>query len=187
MSRIILIVLALSIGIACIIGWSFEVPRVDGTVDVGLLIIRAATIGAAVGFVVGLGIAFTAKTFLGRFQAIATAVILLTIATPLLAHYTNRTLSADEAVVIELPVKQVTSEYSGRGLTRDALDAGPDAFSIYVETEDGLIRLRQTDGERPEVGATRTLPVLRNPGYWGYPLYALVETEPGDERVPSFE
>ena len=170
-----LIALAFLIGIGCIIGWAFEIPRIDGTIDVGLLIVRAATIGAGVGFVLGVVISLSSKTFIGRFQAVATSVILCTVGGPLLGHYTNRAFSREDVQIMDLPVKQVTSEFSGRGVSRDALEAGPNAYSIYVETEDGLVRLRQQGGEAPEIGPSRTLPVLRNPGYWGYPLYALAE------------
>ena len=181
-----LIALAFLIGIGCIVGWAFEIPRIDATVGVGLLIVRAATIGAGVGFVLGMVISMASKTFIGRFQAVATSVVLCTVVGPLLGHYTNRALSREAAQVMDLPVKQVTSEFKGRGVSRDALEAGPDAYSIYVETEDGLVRLRQQGGEAPDIGPSRTLPVLRNPGYWGYPLYALADA-PAATAEQSFE
>ncbi len=180
-----LVVLALLAGVACVIGWSIELPLVDATVNAGELIIRAATYGAGSGILVGLLASLPLKTFLGRFQTIATAVIILTVATPLLALVTNRQFGVDQTVELQLPVKQVTAEWSGRGLTREALDQPADGYSIYVETDEGLLRLRQAGGEAPEITATRSLPVFRNPGYWGYPLYELAPVD--STLVPSFE
>lgn len=185
MTRIVLVTLAFGIGIGSAVGWSLELPRVDATVDAGELIISAATYGAIAGFVVGLGLSFMAKTFIGRFQNIATSILLLSVATPLLAMITNRELAEDDTELIELPVKQVTAEWSGRGLTREALDGEAESYSIYVEAPEGLTRLRQSGGSAPVIDATRQLPVYRNPGYWGYPLYALAPVD--TNRVPSFE
>ncbi len=185
MLRSALVVLAFLGGVACVIGWSLELPTVDATVNAGELIIRAATVGAGAGLVVGLLSCLALETFLGRFQAIATAIILFTIGAPLLALVTNRSLGADQTIELQLPVKQVTAEWSGRGLTREALDQPADGYSIYVETDEGLLRLRQDGGEAPEINATRSLPVFRNPGYWGYPLYELAPVD--TTLVPAFE
>lgn len=185
MLRTALVTLAFAIGIATAIGWAFEMPRVDATVDAGELIVRSATYGAIAGGAIGLALSFMAKTFIGRFQNLATSVVLLTVAAPLLALVTNRTLAADETEVIYVPVKQVTAEWSGRGLTREALDGEAEGYSIYIEAPEGLTRLRRSGGPAPVIDATRELPVYRNPGYWGYPLYALAPVDP--ERVPSFE
>ena len=184
MLRIILVALAFVIGIGSVVGWTFELPRVDGTVDGGELIVRAATYGAIAGLVVGIGLSFLATRFIGRFQNVATSMLLLTVATPLLAMVTNRKLSADDTEVVDLPVKQVTAEWSGRGLTRDALAAEAEGYSVYVEAPEGLTRLRQVGGAAPVIDATRRVPVYRNPGYWGYPLYELAPVDPA--RVPSF-
>ena len=100
----------------------------------------------------------------------ATAILLLSVATPLLAMITNRKLAADRTEIVELPVKQVTAEWSGRGLTLDARDGQAEGYSVYVEAEEGLTRLRQSGGVAPVIDATRSLPVYRNPGFWGYPL-----------------
>ena len=185
MLRAALVTLALVVGIGSIVGWALEIPHVDGTVDAGELILRAGTYGAAFGFVIGLALSFLAERFIGKFQNVATAILLCTIAAPLIALVSNRRLSADATELIELPVKQVTAEWSGRGLTREALDAPAEAYSIYVEAPEGLTRLRQEGGPKPVIDATRTLPVYRNPGYWGYPLYALAPRDTA--RVPSFE
>ena len=185
MLRAALVTLALAVGIGSIVGWAFEIPRIDGTVDAGELVIRAGTYGAAFGLVVGLALSFLAERFIGKFQNVATAILLCTVAAPLLALVSNRLLSADQTEVVELPVKQVTAEWSGRGLTREALDAPAEAYSVYVEAPEGLTRLRQEGGPEPVVDATRTLPVRRNPGYWGYPLYELAPRDTA--RVPSFE
>ncbi len=180
-----LVVLALVAGIACIVGWTVELPTVDATVNAGELIIKSATYGAGTGFVIGLICSFLSRSFLARFQAIATAVILCTVAAPLLALITNRKLGAPATVEQQLPVKQVTAEWSGRGLSRETLDQPADGYSIYVETPEGLLRLRQQGGEAPEITATRSLPVYRNPGYWGYPLYELAPVD--STLLPSFE
>ena len=183
--RVALVILALLTGVAAVIGWSFELPRVDGTVDAGTLIIEAATIGAGIGLFIGILGSFLSRSFLGKFQTVATAVIILTIITPLLAHVTNRELATEQTEEIQLPVKQVTAEWSGRGLTRDALSQGAEGYSIYVEAEEGLIKLHKVGAEAPEIGATRSLPVYRNPGYWGYPLYSLAPVD--TSLIPSFE
>ena len=109
MLRIALVTLAFLIGVGSIVGWTFELPRVDATVNGGELVIRAATYGAIAGLVVGVGLSFLADRFIGRFQNVATSILLLSVATPLLAMVTNRKLSADETAIVELPVKQVTA------------------------------------------------------------------------------
>lgn len=185
MLRPLLVTLAFAIGIACIVGWAFEVPRVDGTVNAGELIVQAATYGAGAGLVIGLALSFLADRFIGRFQNVATSILLLSVAAPLLALITNRKLSAEETVVVELPVKQVTAEWSGRGLTRDAREGDAEGYSVYVEAPEGLTRLRQSGGPAPVIDATRKLPIYRNPGYWGYPLYELAPVD--TSRTPSFE
>lgn len=185
MLRTGLVSLAFAIGIGSAIGWALEIPRVDATVHASELILRAATYGAIAGFCVGLGLSFMAKTFIGRFQNFATAILLLTIATPLLAMVTNRKLAAHRTELVSLPVKQVTAEWSGRGLTREALDGEAAGYSIYFEAPEGLTRVRQAGGTAPVIDATRELPVYRNPGYWGHPLYALAPID--TTRVPSFE
>ena len=185
MLRAALIITALLVGVGAIIGWSFELPRVDATVDGGTLVVNAATIGAGIGLVVGIGLSLLADRFIGRFQNVATAVLLFAVSVPLLALVSNRILSADETEVVELPVKQVTEEWSGRGLTRESLESGAEAYSVYVETPEGLTRLRQSGGPAPVIDATRKVPVYRNPGYWGYPLYALAPYD--TSRVVTFE
>ena len=185
MLRATLITLAFAIGIGSIVGWAYEIPHVDGTVDAGSLVVEAGTYGAAAGLVLGLILSLLAKRFIGKFQNVATAILLLTVATPLLALITNRRLSQGATETLELPVKQVTAEWSGRGLTREAAEGSAEGYSIYVEAPEGLTRLRQEGGPPPVIDATRTLPVYRNPGYWGYPLYALAPRDTA--RVPSFE
>lgn len=185
MLRASLVVLALLAGAACVIGWTVEMPTVDATVNSGELIFQAVTVGAGAGLILGILMSLPLKTFLGRFQTIATTIIILTVGTPLLALVTNRSFGADATEELELPVKQVTAEWSGRGLTRESLDQPADGYSIFVETEEGLLRLRQRGGEAPEITATRSLPVYRNPGYWGYPLYELAPVDTA--QVPSFE
>ena len=185
MLRATLVTLAVATGIASVIGWALEIPRIDGTVDAGALVFRAGTYGAAAGLLVGLALSTLAKRVIGKFQNVATSILLLAVAAPLLALVTNRHFSAGETEVLALPVKQVTAEWSGRGLTREALDGPAEGYSIYVEAPEGLTRLRQDGGPAPVIDATRTLPVERNPGYWGYPLYRLAPRD--TSRVPSFE
>lgn len=175
MSRPILISSALIVGIATMVGWAFEIPYIDGTIGAPELIYSGAIAGAIIGFLVGVAAAFKGKTFIGKFQAIASSIIVFTGLFSLLAHYTNRTIGIGNPEATELPVKQVTKMWNGRGLSLDQYENAPDGYYLFFETEDGLIRLHKVGPEAPDVGPTRTLPVLKEPGYWGYPRYSLPE------------
>ena len=164
---------ALLLGIGCVGGWAFEIPYVDQTVGAGQLLYDGALVGAGVGVAVGLALALRARTFIGRFQAFAVSVLLGAIACSLGAHATNRLLAAEGAEVVHLRVKEIRKEWSGRGLTREALAGQPDGYYVFVETDAGLVRLHQPRGAPPAVGPSRTLPILREPGYWGYPRYSI--------------
>ena len=169
----VLITGALLLGLASVAGWAFEVSYVDQTVDAGELIYDGALLGAGVGLIVGLGLAWRARSFIGRFQSLAVSLLLGAVTFSLAAHATNRLLDAGEADVVELRVKEIRKDWSGRGLTREALEGPPDAYYVFVETEDGLLRLRQDGGRKPEVGPSRTIPIVREPGYWGHPRYSI--------------
>lgn len=175
MSRPILISSALVLGIITTVGWAFEIPFIDGTVGSSDLIYHGAFIGAIIGLLVGVAAAFKGKTFIGKFQAIASSIIVCTGLFGLLAHYTNRTIGSGNPVPAELRVKQVTKMWKGRGLSLDQYENAPDGYYLFFETEDGLIRLHKVGPDAPDIGPTRTLPVLKEPGYWGYPRYSLPE------------
>ena len=171
--RSILILSGLALGIAATVGWAFEIPLLDGTVDVSELLADGVTIGASLGLAVGIVLATAARSKLGKFQTVASTILLSTALVTLLAHVTNRTLGDLEAQTVELKVKEVTKTWSGRGLSREVLDGPPDGYYIFFETPDGLIRLLQPGGEAPEITASRRLPVVVNQGFWGYPRYSL--------------
>lgn len=171
----VLVTGALLLGIGCVGGWALEIPYVDQTVGVGQLLYDGAVSGVGIGIVVGIALAARARTFIGRFQAFAVSVLLGAATFSLGAHATNRLLAAGDAEVVHLRVKEVRKEWSGRGLTREALDSPPDGYYVFVETDAGLVRLHRAGGDPPEVGPSRTLPILREPGYWGYPRYSLPE------------
>lgn len=172
-----MIIAGLVAGIAITLGWAFELPLLDGTVDVGTLISDAVLYGAAAGLLLGLVLARSATTAIGKFQVVASSVLLLSAGTALLAHYTNRKLTESEARISELPVKEVTKTWAGRGVSRLQLSMPPDGYYIFFETPSGLIRLRQDGATAPDVGPTRMLPVITNEGYWGYVRYRLPSAE----------
>lgn len=176
-----LIVLAFVLSIAALVGWSFEASYVAGTVDVDDLLYKAATWGSISGAVLGFLLAIKAKSLIGRFQVVAVSVLIVTAISTLLAHYLNRSLGGDQQETVYLPVKQVTGNWRGRGISKDALEQ-PDGYFIYFETTDAEpLRLYRSDPEAPDVGPSRMLPVLHNPGYFGYPRYDL----PEDLSMPS--
>lgn len=174
-----LIIAALLLGVGCVAGWSAEIPYVDQTIGSGQLIYDGALLGACVGFAVGVLLAIRARTFIGRFQALSVSLLLGAASFALGAHATNRLFDEGEREVVELRVKEIRKEWSGRGLTREAIESQPDGYFVFVETDDGLVRLHQDGGEKPEVGPSRTITVVREPGYWGYPRYRM-PAGPGD-------
>ncbi len=172
-SKSILIIFALLVGIATILGWAFEIPEVDGTLGADELLTNSAFYGSILGGTIGFALSFTAKTGIGRFQAVGSSIVLCTAAVALLAHYTNRTLGGDDAVeTVPLRVREVTAFRSGRGITREALNGPPEGYYVFVETPEGPVRLQHA-GEQPNVGPDRSINVLRRPGYWGYPRYEI--------------
>ncbi len=175
MSKPVLISSALVLAIVATLGWSFELPHVDSTVGGSKLLSDAALLGAGIGLLAGLGLAFSARSAIGKFQTVATSILLGTALITWLAHYTNRVLDAGHPEEVQLRVKQVTKMWNGRGLSREQLNSSPDGYYVFVETEHGLLRLHQDDPIAPDVGPSRTIPVLREPGYWGYPRYSLSE------------
>lgn len=167
---------ALLLGLACVLGWAFEIPRVDQTINAGQLIYQGALGGAAVGLLVGVALAFRARTAIGKFQSLAVSLLLGAASFSLAAHASNRLMGAGEPSTLELRVKEIRKEWSGRGVSREALEGGdPDGYFVFVETEEGLVRLHQTGGSRPRVGPSRTVTVRKEPGFWGYPRYSLPE------------
>ena len=177
----ILIVLAFVLAIGSMLGWAFEAPYVEGTRNADDLLFKAATWGYLAGALLGFGLAFKAKSFIGRFQVIAVSILILTAVATLLAHYLNRSLGDQQQDTVYLPVKQVTGNWRGRGLSRDDL-ADPDGYFIYFESTEGeSLRLYHAGSEPPDVGPSRMLPVLHNPGFFGYPRYQL----PEDLSMPS--
>lgn len=169
----ILITGALLLGIGCVAGWAYEVPYVDQTIGAGELIYDGALLGACVGFAVGVVLAVRARSFIGRFQALAVSLLLGATTFALGAHLSNRLLDDGPPEAVELRVKEIRKQWSGRGLTREALDAQPDGYFVFVETADGLVRLHQDGGDKPDVGPSRTITVVREPGFWGYPRYRM--------------
>ena len=170
----LLILAALVVSIAVVLGWTFEVPEVEGTVGGGELIRNGAAVGAVLGFIVGLGLTFRTSGFIKKFQVLASSVLVSTAALSLLAHLSNRKFGTEDAHVQNLRVKQVTKTWSGRGLSTDDLLSPPDGYFVFVESDEGLVRLFQPGPSAPEVGATRDLPVRVTPGLWGYPRYELM-------------
>jgi len=165
------------LGLAATVGWAFEIPYVDGTVGASELIAQGAFAGAVVGTVIGILLAFSPPTFLGKFQTLATSIIVSTVLLALLAHFTNRTLSGGETRTDHMLVKQVTKTWSGRGLSESNLTAPPDGYYVFIETPEGLLRLLSDGIEAPDVGPSRTVPVIVEPGYWGYPRYTLAASD----------
>jgi len=46
-----------------------------------------------------------------------------------------------------------------------------------AETDIGTVRLYQKGSEAPDIGPSRTLPVSKRDGFWGYPRYTISEDE----------
>ena len=176
MSRPLLISLALALALATALLWSFEIPRIDATVGAGTLIRVGAGIGAVVGVLTALFGAPAARSGIGKVQTVLSGLLVGAGLGGVLAHYTNRALPTDDPALVPLAVKQVTKTWSGRGVTADALEAGPEGYYIFVETDDGLVRLFQEGGEAPDIGPSRSVDVLRYPGFWGFPRYTLPES-----------
>lgn len=180
MTKPILISAGLLLGILTTLGWAFELPLLDGTINVGQLLSDAALYGALAGMLVGLVASRAARSFLGKFQITASSILLCTALVTLLAHYTNRSFGTASEEVTALKVKEVTKSWSGRGVSREQLLSPPDGYYIFFESPSGLIRLFQEGAEAPDIGPSRQLPVVTNEGYWGYPRYRLPTA---DERA----
>jgi len=178
MKKPLLISGAVLLGIASVIGWSFELPRLEGTVGAYDLLFRGAIVGGAVGCFVGFFLALKEKRIIGKFQAFASSFLLCTILATLIAHYSNRTFIDGEPTVEFMPVKQVTATWKDRGLSRAELSSPPDGYYVFVETDEGTIRLFQEGSLAPDIGPARSIAVQKQVGYWGYPLYSIsVEQE----------
>ena len=167
-----LITAAVLAGFGIAAGWYLEAGELDATVGSASLLYDAALYGTIVGFVGGSLLSFSARSILGKLQTVALTVLLCAVGGPLLAHYTNRAFGGGPER-LALPVKQVTATWAARGLTREAPQAPPDGYLVFVETGEGTVRLFRSGGEKPQVGPTRSVEVLREPGYWGYPRYSL--------------
>ena len=173
MTKSILISAALLLGIATVLGWSFELPRLEETVGVYQLLFKGAMIGGAFGALLGFMLALKEKRFIGKFQAFSSSLLLFTVFAALVAHWSNRSLTDDQFSIEEMTVKQVTATWKDRGLSRQELSAPPDGYYIFVETEQGTIRLLREGSTPPEIGPSRTIQVQKQEGYWGYPLYSI--------------
>ena len=164
---------AVLLGIAAVIGWAFELPLVEGTVGAYDLLFRGAIVGGAAGCLIGFFLAIKEKRFIGKFQAFASSFLLCTILAALIAHYSNRTFINDDPTVELMPVKQVTATWKDRGLSRAELSSPPDGYYVFVETDEGTIRLYQAGSLAPEIGPARSIFVQKQVGYWGYPLFSI--------------
>jgi hypothetical protein len=174
MTKPILISAAVLLSIATVIGWSFELPRLEETVGVYHLLFKAALIGGALGTLLGFILAVKERRFIAKFQAFASSLLLFTFLTSLIAHWSNRYLTEDQFSTEQLRVKQVTATWKDRGLSRQELSSPPDGYYIFVETDEGTIRLLREGSAAPDIGPSRTIEVRKQDGYWGYPLYSIL-------------
>ncbi len=173
MTKPILISGALVLAIATVIGWSFELQLLEETVGGYQLLFKGALIGGAVGALIGFVLAVKEKKIIAKFQSFASSLLLFTLLAALLAHWSNRSLTNDEFSVEEMSVKQVTATWKDRGLSRQELSSPPDGYYIFVETDEGTIRLLREGSAPPDIGPSRTIQVQKQEGYWGYPLYSI--------------
>jgi len=173
MKKPVLISGAVSLGLATMFGWSFELPQLEETVGAYQLLFRGALLGLGIGILIGLFLALKEDSFIARFQSFATSIILFTLAASLAGHYTNRVFSKVEPVIEIMTVKQVTATWNGRGLTRQQLSSPPDGYYVFVETDQGTIRLLQEGSTPPDIGPSRSISVLREEGIWGYLRYSI--------------
>lgn len=173
MKKPLLISGAVLLGLAVVFGWSFELPRLEETVDGYDLLFKGALAGGALGLVIGVFLATKEKTFIAKFQSFASSLLLFTLLAAFLAHYSNRTIIDGEPTVEFMPVKQVTATWKERGLSRAELSSPPDGYYIFVETDEGTIRLYRDGGLAPDIGPSRSVLVRKEVGYWGYPRYSI--------------
>ncbi|MFK8058130.1 MAG: hypothetical protein AB8F78_18535 [Saprospiraceae bacterium] len=173
MKKPILISGAVLLGFVTMIGWSFELPRLEETVGAYDLLFRGALLGLVLGATIGLLLAVKERSLISKFQSFATALILFTLVVSLLGHFTNRTFPSGEPSIEYMPVKQVTATWKGKGVTRQQLSSPPDGYYIFVETDEGTIRLLQEGRTPPDIGPSRTIEVIKEVGYWGYPRYSI--------------
>ena len=173
MKKPLLISGAVLLGIITMFGWSFELPRLEETVGAYSLLFKGALLGVSFGALLGFYLATKENSLIARFQSFASSILIFTLLTALLAHYTNRSFSKEEPATELMPVKQVTATWKDRGLSRHELSSPPDGYYIFVETDEGTIRLLSEGAVVPDIGPSRSIAVQKQMGYWGYPRYSI--------------
>jgi len=173
MKKPILIYGAILLALLSIVGWSFELPLLEETVGSYDLVFKGALIGAGIGSVIGFILAVKESSFILKFQSFASSALLFTLIFALVGHFTNRTLASDDSTVVYMNVKQITATWEDQGILRQELNTPPDGHYIFVETDDGTVRLFKEGSAAPEIGPSRTVPVKKREGFWGYPRYSI--------------
>jgi len=164
---------ALILAILTIVGWSFELPLLEETVGVYDLLFNCALLGGGLGCLVGFVLAVKEETIIAKFQSFASSLLLFTVLVALLGHFSNRVFASESTSMAHLNVKQVTASWEGQTFSRQELHTPPDGYYIFVETDDGTVRLFQEGSVAPDIGPSRTVPVIKRDGYWGDPRYSI--------------